>query len=319
MLGDDTPDPWADYDADDNSGRHAPLDSGNDHAESLAVEWLEWMRTVRHRSANTLVSYNRELQAYLAWCEKNDVDPLRPSQAQLEAFMTRRLKNGRVRSRSSQNTSAATVRGYFSYMAERELVPTNCAKDLFAPEVKRSDGRPVDDEHWKIIWAADMSQQIRAALGLAYYGGLRVSELTELRCDAITPTRLVSFERKGGEKDTLPWLDMAETVARKLPHLLPDVGVLTSAVLHVKNNYEGVVPWKRRGSMYKMMTRLTARLDIPMYTPHQLRHSTATNLLDAGVPPHIVMRLMNHKSFNTTMKYVRAGAGELRRWLDLNE
>jgi len=257
------------------------------------------------------------LRNYLEWCARLNVDPLRPGLTDLEAFMTRKHSfNGRKGSPSAQRSDAVVLRGFFGWAKERDLVPVNPARDLATPAVKRRDGRPVEDEHWQIMWASDMPPRLRAILGLGYFCGMRLAELSSLRSDQLTPTRVRNFVRKGGGEDTLPWLDMAEVHYKRLPHLLPDLDVFVSAVTHAGYNYERLFPWQMDKGLYKWMLKLCNKLDIPRYTPHQLRHSTATNLLRAGIKPHVVMRLMNHTSFDTTMGYVRAGAGDLREFLD---
>jgi site-specific recombinase XerD len=63
------------------------------------------------------------------------------------------------------------------------------------------------------------------------------------------------------------------------------------------------------------MKTLCARAHVGPYTPHQLRHSFVTNLLRSGVPIHLVSRMANHSSTAITMRYVKAGASELREWM----
>ena len=310
VLLDDTPTPESEY--------GAILEQLDDsHGESLAVAWLIWLRDVKRRSENTLLSYNAVLRNYLAWCARTQVDVLNPGLADLEAFMVRRHDfNGRKGSASSQRTDAAVLRGWFSWMHERKLIPANPAKDLSGPAAKRKDGRPIEDEHWQVIWASDLSLRMRAILGLGFYCGLRQEELGALRAENITPTKIRNFVRKGGSEDTLPWADLVEAHHRKLPHLMPDPHVMDAAVAYARGHHDRLIPWQRHKELYRWMSKLCTRVGVPQYTPHQMRHSTATNLLRAGVRPHLVMRLMNHTSFDTTMGYVRAGARDLREFLD---
>lgn len=293
------------------------VDLNNDHAESLAVDWIVWLQDVRHLAVNTLKSYNAVLRSYLEWCDKVGLDPLHPGLADLEAFMTRRHSyNGRKGSASSQRTDVAVLRGWFTWMLNRGLVTSNPTFGFTGPPAKRKDGRPIEDEHWQTLWASDMPLRMRAILGLGFYCGLREGEIGSLRTDQLTDTRVRNFVRKGGGEDTLPWADMAEVHHRKLPHLLPDPELLHRSVAHVRHNYERLIPWQRDRELYRWLRKACDRVDIPRYTPHQMRHSAATNLLRAGVKPHVVMRLLNHTSFDTTMGYVRAGARDLQEFLD---
>lgn len=286
-------------------------------AEALAVDWLVWLGEVKGRAQNTLLSYNAVLRNYLAWCARVGVNPLQPGLTDLETFMTRKHTfNGRKGSASSQRTDAAALKGWFGWMKERDLLPKNPAVDLSGPQSKRKDGRPIEDDHWRLMWALDLPPRSRAVLGLGFFCGLRLAEMHALTTSQITETRIRNFVRKGGGEDTLPWRDVAEVHALQLPWLLPDLDGFVSAVNHTRNNHDRLFPWQTPKGMYKWMGKLCGRLNIPPYTPHQMRHSAATNLLRAGIKPHVVMRLMNHTSFDTTMSYVRAGSRDLREWLD---
>lgn len=297
------------------------------HAESLAVQWIEWLRDVGGKQTNTLLNYNQVLRFWLAFCDAHDVEPLRPTLTDFEAFMTRRRARGRKGSVATRNNDATILRNWYTWLHERGHLPENPALDLRGPRRKVKDGDPIPDAHWQIIWDSDLPPRLRAILGLGYYAGLRRAEI-DMPTGIVTPTKLVNLVRKGGDEHTVPWFDMADVVYRRLPHLLPEIDVFTSAVEHVRRNYDRVIPWMDPHEMYRAMSKLCDRLGVHRgvaqkpggralpYTPHQLRHSTATNLLQAGVPPYQVMRLMNHKSFDTTMGYVRAGASDLREWLD---
>lgn len=282
--------------------------------EIFAVEWLTWNRDVAQRAEATVAKYADVLVAWLTFSHQHHIDALMPDTGDLEAFMTRKRSNGRKGKPATQQLDASVLRNWYTWLNQRGKLPSNPALDLVAPKQKTREPRPIADEDWKQLWGSDLPPRLRAILGLGYYCGLRRGELHELRTENIGPRNIFNFIRKGGGEDSVPWVDMAETIAERLPALLPDVSVFTYSVHHVKNNYERVSPWQNIDYLYKRMTQLCDGVGIPRYGPHQLRHSAATNLCTAGVPIHIVKELMNHNSVNTTMLYVRAGARELRQW-----
>ena len=283
-------------------------------AEYLGVEWLQWNKEVAQRAELTIDKYADVLIKWLAFCQKHGVDALQPSTQDLEAFMTRKRGNGRKGKPATQKLDASVLRNWYNWLFQRGKLPRNPSLDLISPTVRRREPRPVEDEHWQILWGSDLPPRLRTILGLGYYCGLRRQELHDLRTENIGPRNIFNFVRKGGGEDSIPWVDMAETINEKLPHLLPDAAIFTSAVHHVKARYERVSPWQNVAQLYKRMEDLCDWVDIPHYGPHQLRHSAATNLCAAGVPLHIVKELMNHSSVDITMLYVRAGARELREW-----
>lgn len=283
-------------------------------AEVLGVEWLKWNSEVAQRAERTTAKYADVLIAWLAFCQRHGLNPLRPATQDLEAFMTRKRSNGRKGKPATQQLDASVLRNWYTWLTQRGKLPSNPSLDLIPPRGKTREPRPVLDEHWRTLWNSDLPPRLRAILGMGYYCGLRRSEIHALRCEQVSPTRLVHFVRKGGGEDTLPWVDMAETIAERLPALLPDPYAFTTSVHHVRSKYERLSPWQNVNHFYKRLAQLCDGVGIPRYGPHQLRHSAATNLCAAGVPIHIVKELMNHNSIDTTMLYVRAGATELRQW-----
>lgn len=283
-------------------------------AEQLAVEWMMWNRDVAQRSERTTGTYADVLLRWIAFCDKNKIDPLDPMTQDLEAFMTRKRSNGRKGKPSTQRLDVAVLKTWYTWLCQRGKLPANPSLDLIAPKMPGREPRPIVEADWQTLWGSDLPPRLRVMLGFGYYCGLRRAEIHELCTEQITPSRIVHFVRKGGGEDTLPWLDMAEIVSESLPHLLPEVGQFSFAVHHVKSRYERVSPWLNINQFYKRMTDLCEKASIPHYHPHQLRHSAATNLCAAGVPIHLVKELMNHSSIDITMMYVKAGARELRQW-----
>lgn len=287
--------------------------------QQLAYDWLSWHRDSRNHAKRTVGTYADGIIKWLAYCEDNDIDPMTPSVQDMEAFITRprpRARKG-VGSPATQAVDVKMLHGFYGWCVDREHMLKNPAKLLVAPTIPRKNPKPIPDEVWQTIWGHDLPPRLRATLGLGFYGGLRREELVTITCAQLTPTRIVNFTRKGGGEDSLPWLDMANVIAAKLPALLPDVAVFESAVVHVRNHHDKLTSWSGGHQLYKRMVRLCEQVGVAPYTPHQLRHSAVTNLLRAGIPPHIVMRLMNHTSIDITMGYAKAGANELREFLDM--
>lgn len=293
---------------------YTPAEELASQPEVLAVEWLEWNRDVAQKAERTVAKYADVLIAWLSWCRRRDINALMPDTSDLEAFMTRQRTNGRKGKAATQKLDASVLRNWYTWLTQRGKLPRNPSLDLIPPKQRTREPRPIPDHDWQTLWGSDLPPRLRAVLGLGYYCGLRRAELHELRTEQIGPVNIHHFIRKGGGEDSVPWVDMAETIADKLPALLPDADVFRFSVYHVKHNYERLSPWQNINHLYKRMAQLCDGVGIPRYGPHQLRHSAATNLCAAGVPLHLVKELMNHNSIDTTMLYVRAGATELRQW-----
>lgn len=180
--------------------------------------------------------------------------------------------------------------------------------DALAPTLKAKQPRPLKDGTWLKAWHADMPNGLRTAIGLGFFCGLRRAEIVSLTVDQLTDRRIVEFVRKGGGEDTLPWRTLVEVYEEHLPHLEPERFV--EAIKQSRRGGSHITPFRDPAWMNRAVRK--AGLG---FTPHQLRHSCATNLIRAGVPLPIVSRMLNHTSIETTMLYVKAGGDELHDWL----
>jgi site-specific recombinase XerD len=295
------------------------------NSQQLAIAWLEWVRDVRGRSKNTVRAYASTIEAYLRFLDVTDVR--HATRAQMEAFILRpraRRAHGNVGSPATQRRDIACLRMFYGWMHEEGITGSNLALGLHGPTVHNQNPRPIPDEDWEVLWGTHMgydSIDAKVVLGLGFFCGLRRHEIVALKQSQFYRGKIVNFVRKGGGEDVLPYVDMVGVIADRLPHLMGPKGSdsFLGAIEHMRElHYRGgyVTNWGTRDpdAINKRMKKWCAKAGIPPYTPHQLRHSCATNLLRAGVPLHLVQRLMNHSSPETTMRYVRASGDELREW-----
>ena len=288
--------------------------------EGLAIQWLDWLISVKGRQKRTGEAYSLVLRQWLQWCEQRGIDPLAPEVTDLEEFTLRtrtRQAKGRVGSAATRRTEVVALRQWFEWLVRRGYVTHDPTVDLEAPSVKAGLPKPIsNDEHWRRLITADMPDRMRLALYLGYYVGLRREEITSLTGSQITDTHIERFVRKGGGDDTLPWRSMIEVVEEKIPEVVPEPGRFQELLLRQAREVRSErLTYKDGHQIYKGLRALCQKLGLPHYTPHQLRHSCASNLVNrAHVPLHIVSSLLNHSSIDMTRRYVRAGGDELDRW-----
>ncbi len=295
--------------------------------EELVDEFIAWQRNHRGRTHDSMRMYSSILHAYF-----NAGLGLSPTIEQLESFKTRWRYGGRAGSVGGAPADATmardvtVLRSFFQYLMARGYVEDDPTVLLHAASPKNKQPRPISDEIYRAWWAAPLPPDLRSILGLGYWGGLRRSELARLDEQHIEfdPLRVRNLQRKGGNEDVLP-LAMAISALRKsgtTSHLAPDEGELE---LTLKQSMGSglILSWlvsykenRRPDEIGRVFDRARRHLKLPRFTPHQLRHSCATNLLRAGVPLGIVSAYMNHQSIDTTLRYAKlAGADPLSEWL----
>lgn len=321
----------------------AENDRGELNNLALLKEWLTYLRESKGRSPATLRLYRRIMFAFVEGCVRGrSFDSVTPEQ--IEGWLQRprhgTRSNGQVASAGTQHRDAAPIRGFYVWMRARGLSANMSVTLVSTPTVRNVHPKPMPDDAWRDLWAQAKGADA-VALGLAFFGGLRREELTFLRVEHVDVAgrRLVGFPRKGGGDDVLPIGTMLDVFERKLPRLGADRlwDLLDEHVLP-RGGHDFVIGWHDLGrpqrrapgqrvggldvgqldpqNINHWMVRQCKAAGIAHYSPHTMRHATATNLLRAGVPLPMASRLMNHSSVQTTMRYMKTGGDELAEWLD---
>ena len=297
-------------------------DFGGVSGDLISVrKWECYLRDDRRRSERTIATYIPVIESLVEFVSPQSIYTL--DVEQMMAFLKRprqRRCYGNQGSPGTQKLDAAILRSHFQWAYEVNITPSgNIAKHLHGPTVHNVQPKPWDDDQFQAVWALDLVPSDRAALGLGFFCGLRKAEVYSLLVRNVNPQSIVDFQRKGGMRMDLPWVDMVGVYAKKLPHLLPDSQLFVTALRDLVTDRsfdDPLLKWNIYESQFnKKMKQWCNLAGVPQHDVHSLRHSCATNLLRAGLPLALVSRLMNHTNMNTTMRYVQAGGRELNEWL----
>lgn len=311
----------------------------------LVREFLAWQRDVRIRRPSSVYDYATRLGQLLNHLGHKAMKDVRLHD--LEAWLLRPRGGRAVDGKAAPATiakDAAVVRSLFRYLVARELLARDPSSLLVSPSIPSRQPKAIPDEVWLNLWnSPTLTAERRTVLGLGFFIGLRRAELVALRPGHfdLTEGRLVRFQRKGGGNDVTPYAEMLRVYGDNLPHLFGPWGprsFLSSLQEHLdgRKGCEWLLGWDeavrpdhraRRthqlddgavnpGLLNHRLSKWLrdAGLSSGAFTCHALRHSAATNLLRAGVPVHLVSRLLNHTNITTTMGYVKAGGAELAEW-----
>lgn len=283
----------------------------NSSDTALVSDYLAWLSDVRGRAPLTVASYESTLHAWQAWLAQHGQTLGSATLEDVEAFMQRprhKRGHGNTGAASTRKREIASLKGFYRWATARGRLASDPMLEAVAPTQPHRQPRPLSDAQWLKAWRTDMPNGLRTAIGLGFFCGLRRAEIVGLTVDQLTDRRIVDFVRKGGGEDNLPWRTLVEVYEAHLPHLEPER--FLEALGQSRRVGEHLTPFYTPDAL----NRAVARAGLG-FTPHQLRHSCATNLIRADVPLPIVSRMMNHTSINTTMLYVKAGGDELHSWL----
>ena len=283
-------------------------------------EFLAWMLAEKGRSANTLAAYRRDLRAYCAWLGEHGSTPLDVDHETLVRFVGDRVASGAAPATIARQLAA--VRMLHRFLAIEGERPDDPAAELEGVKVPSGVPRPLTETQVvavldAVTGAEPLDRRDRALLELLYATGARISEAVGLSIgDLDLDQRLVRLYGKGSKERIVPF---GSSAARALEDWFSPVGRVR------------LVPqrWARRGDADAVflnqrggrLTRQAAWLVVREHgrragvsdslSPHVLRHSCATHLLDHGADLRVVQEMLGHVSISTTQRYTRVSQERL--------
>jgi integrase/recombinase XerD len=282
--------------------------------------YLTYLREVRRMSPNTLESYARDLARLGAFAESRNVGVDRLDRRDLEAFVRAQMTEGL--SPRSVARLVACVRGLYKFVAVEQKLPNNPADDLRAPRAWAALPKFLGmEEVDRLLAQPDTSTprglRDKALIEVLYATGLRVSELIALRAgDLNLEEGYLTCIGKGDKQRIVPLgTDAIEWVRRYVRD--GRSGLLrkkTSPWLFVNARDGGSLSrvgfWKVLKA-YGKAAGLSREL-----SPHVLRHSFATHLLERGADLRMIQVMLGHADLSTTQIYTHVLEARLRMVYD---
>lgn len=282
--------------------------------------YLRHLRTERQASDHTLRGYRtdlRELERFLAGegRSRRKVAVGRIRTEDLRAYAAEKLRSRR---RSTVSRKIAAIRSFFRFLEREGRLARNPASGLSAPKVERRLPRflPIDDTERLLngmprdtAWA----ERDRAILETLYSAGVRVSELCGLDWGAIdVDNECVRVFGKGRKERIVPLGEVALDALRAYRKSLADEGIDSPAVF--VNRRGGRLTTR---SVARIVRAAVLRSGTPVdASPHSLRHSFATHLLNQGADLRSIQELLGHSSLSTTQRYTHVNLDHLMKAYD---
>lgn len=265
-------------------------------------EFLSYIQVEKGLARHTLESYARDLARLDSWATANRkpvVDLTRPDLRKWIASLTR---DGLAPSSVARTVSA--VRGFYKFLMLDGHLKRHPAEDLDTPQ--RLSYLPrflTEDEINRLLAAPDISTdegiRDRAILEIMYATGLRVSELVSLKeSDIDLQAGLVVCHGKGNKERRVP-------LGKSAIHWLQQYGAVKAAHGKAHSLYMFLHRGKpfNRHFAWSLIKKYSERIGIDRVSPHTLRHSFATHLLQHGADSRSVQALLGHSDISTTQIY----------------
>ena len=274
----------------------------------LLKDYIYYLKTEKGLSQNTQDSYEKDITQFLDHLEKyykisnlKDVDRIH-----LEAYL-KKLKNNELSSKSVAR-KLTSIKGFFKFLnAEHEIVD-DFTKSFASPKVEKHLPHVLSvDEVLLILGNIDTSSPLglrnKALIELIYGSGLRVSELLDIDIkDIHLNNEYINVLGKGDKERIVPISQMAVVALRN--YLLNGREQLLKALRtdRLFINVNGTI--LSRQGFFKVLKKLAADAGVESdCSPHTLRHSFATHLLENGIDLRSLQVLLGHEDISTTQIY----------------
>lgn len=294
---------------------------------SRAIDgFASYVADERRFSPRTVLAYRTDLKRFASFWEEEfaNVPAGRTPLSKVDTLAVRSylasLHRGRLSNRSLAR-HLSTLRSFFRWACREEHIEKNPARGLPSPRVPKTLPRAMTLPDTERLLGADeeglVPERERALFEFLYATGLRVSEAAGLDLEDVDfASRLVRVTGKGSRERIVPF---GEAAGEALREYLPSRAALrrragddeagTGEPLFVNVRGGRLTP----RSMARLLKRRLRAAGLPAeISPHALRHTFATHLLEAGADLRAIQELLGHASLSTTQKYTHLDAARLR-------
>ena len=285
-----------------------------------ADRYLDFLAVERGLSPHSLAAYRRDLALYERFLSSVGIaNPLESQPEDLAAFVAwireQRTAKDRPYAASTVARTLVAVRGFHKFLVREGLTQQDPSTEVTGPRPRRPLPKALTMPQTEALLAAPVGEdpvalRDRALLEVLYAAGLRISELVDLDVDDIDlQARTVRCVGKGDKERVVPMGRVAQQAVeawliRGRPALRPTAPAL------LVNRRGGRLT--RQGGWKILKKHAEAAGLSEAVSPHTLRHSFATHLLDNGADVRVVQELLGHASVNTTQVYTLVSRTRLR-------
>ena len=302
------------------------VDSAGDQARELADTFLSYLARVRNYSPNTAAAYAQDLDCFLTWASNCGIDVLQATHRDFRRFLS--SLSGAGYAKTTVNRRLSAVRSFYSWLVREGVIESNPAVVVSSPKLPKPLPHVLSQEDVeKLLECADASTPAgaldAALVELLYASGARIGEVASLDVDRIDfSDKSVRLFGKGSKERIVPLYPAAlHALDAYLAHARPVLLANHNGGLTVEEaadaqralfiNARGARMSER--SLRSRFEKLLARAGLAgMATPHTMRHTFATEVLDGGADLRSVQEMLGHASLSTTQIYTHLTPERLR-------
>jgi len=272
--------------------------------EYLLDIFLKYMRSERGATENTIRAYREDLKQFSSFLDLQDKTLIEASKEDVREFIISLTRDGNLKSTILRKLS--TLRRFYKFLVKRDILDNNPLVSLFSPKLTQIlpnflTQKEVESLIEGIPDTTPLGIRDKAVVECLYSTGMRISELVRLNVSDLRGSNQVIIKGKGNKERIVFFGEYAmESLERYLKEVRP---ILT------KREGEDALFLNKNGT--RLSSRSVERM-IERYgymigkdiSPHTMRHSFATHLLENGADLRAVQELLGHSDLSTTQKYL---------------
>ncbi len=278
----------------------------------LAKEYLEDIKNIKRYSPNTVKSYSEDLGNFLNYCDEySKVNIADISEKFVKTFLM--TLNEKELDKKSISRKLATIRGMFKYAYLQSYIETNPLILISNPKANRKLPEVAStDSIMEIYKLADENDKdpklVKVVIELLYGCALRVSELCNLNfIDLDLKEKTIKVLGKGNKTRIVPVGDKSLEIINE--YLRNKNNIKSTMALLTNSEGKRIYPRLVHRMVAKYLGKVT---DIKRKSPHVLRHSAATHMLDKGADLRAVKEILGHENLSTTQIYTHVSIERLK-------
>ncbi len=273
-------------------------------------QYLEFLEIEKGLSANTIDAYRRDLTDFLDFCVSKGAEELNDiERTHINGYILK-LHDEKY-TPTSVMRKTASLRGFFKWLCANEICKKNPALTLEQPKIPKKLPKVMTIEEINTILSQDLTKIEKVILELLYGCGLRVSELVNLKINDIDiSAKYLQCTGKGSKERIVPIGSKALKAIKeyeKERDFILQKNRQTSKNLLVKDDGKNIA----RQDIYTFIHKQGEKIHKSI-SPHTLRHSFATHLLENGADLRVVQELLGHSDVSTTQLYTHISKKRLK-------
>lgn len=276
----------------------------------ILSQYLDFLEIERGLSQNTIDAYRRDLTEFLEFCLSKNVEEINKiERTHINGYILKLHEN--KLNPTSVMRKTASLRGFFKWLCANEICEKNPALTLEPPKVPQKLPKVITAEEINIILSENLNKREKVILELLYGCGLRVSELVNLKIhDIDISAKYLQCTGKGSKERIVPIgskaLHAIKMYTKERDFILQKTRK-TSKNLLLTEEGKNIT----RQEVYNFIHKLGEKIHKSI-SPHTLRHTFATHLLENGADLRVVQELLGHSDVSTTQLYTHISKKRLK-------